>query len=197
MIKQKLCILAKNPVLGRAKTRIGKVKGDHIALAVYNRLLTYTRNMALACNVPLAIYFDQYIDKGVFWPDDYFSKNLQAVGDLGTKMATCFQAELKHVEKAIVIGADCPEIDPTDIQNAFSALDRCDIVIGPATDGGYYLLAMKKFHSFLFEDMPWSQENLLEQTLAKIQSEQLSVVLLDEKSDIDYWEDWEKAGWKL
>ena len=197
MIKQKLCILAKNPILGRAKTRIGKVKGDQIALEVYKRLLTYTRDMALATNVPLAIYFDQYIEKGDFWPDNYFSKHIQAHGDLGIKMSTCFQNELKYAEKAIIIGADCAELDPTDIQKAFSSLDRCDIVIGPASDGGYYLLAMKKFHGFLFEDMPWSQENLLEQTLDKIKSQRLSVILLDEKSDVDHWEDWKKVGWEL
>ncbi|GLR16847.1 TIGR04282 family arsenosugar biosynthesis glycosyltransferase [Portibacter lacus] len=190
-------IFTKNPILGTAKTRIGKVKGDETALKVYLRLLTYTRDITKSLSAKKIVFFNKSIEKEGIWDDHIYSKSMQVDGNLGDKMGSAFTDELKVSDRVIIIGSDCATLTQADIEDAFKTLDTHDTVIGPAEDGGYYLLGMKSNHNFIFEDMPWSQENLLEETLAKLSSKGLSYALLPVKSDIDYWEDWAALGWEL
>ena len=112
-------------------------------------------------------------------------------------MSAAFQEEFVDSTKVIIIGSDCAELSSEDIEAAFSKLRDHDVVFGPAEDGGYYLLGMNAMHEELFHEMPWSQEGLLEETLRKTSALGLSHYELPTKSDIDYWEDWEKLGWSL
>jgi glycosyltransferase A (GT-A) superfamily protein (DUF2064 family) len=98
---------------------------------------------------------------------------------------------------ALLIGSDCAQLKISHIEYAFEVLKEKDVVIGPSLDGGYYLIGMKKCHQSLFTDIEWSTENVLSQTLEKIDSEGLSFGLLEQLSDIDEWEDWVKYGWEV
>jgi glycosyltransferase A (GT-A) superfamily protein (DUF2064 family) len=85
----------------------------------------------------------------------------------------------------VIIGTDCPDLNASVIMNAYVYLEDHDIVIGPASDGGYYLLGMKKLHPRLFEKIDWSTGKVLAQTLKICESSNLSTFLLPELSDID------------
>lgn len=97
--------------------------------------------------------------------------------------------ERKFLHNTIIIGTDCPEIDATLIENAFGVLKEKDIVIGPCKDGGYYLLGMSVPASDLFVDIDWSTDRVFEQTMEKVQKNNLSCSILKTLVDIDTIED--------
>ena len=92
---------------------------------------------------------------------------------------------------AIVIGSDCPSIKVADISDAHKALEKHDVVIGPAVDGGYWLIGFQAPCPVLFDDIEWSLDNVLKETLARSEKAGLSVYLLRELADVDTAEDWE------
>jgi rSAM/selenodomain-associated transferase 1 len=93
----------------------------------------------------------------------------------------------RDFEKVIIIGTDLYDIDDELISEAFNQLNDKDVVIGPAKDGGYYLLGMNHFIPEVFENINWSTSEVFQQTLERISKK--SVVILEEKNDIDYMED--------
>lgn len=198
-MSKRLLIFTKNPIPGTVKTRIGREKGHETAVLVYKKLLEYTRDVALALDaVPTTVYFNKEIIKEGIWSGSRFDRRLQVEGDLGKKMAAAFKENFQQGEdKLILIGSDCAEIKAQEIQEAFDYLDDYDVVLGPALDGGYFLIGMKKMHLSLFENMPWSSDSLLIETEKVLNSNKLGYVLLETKSDIDFWEDWEALGWTI
>ncbi|MCB0641856.1 MAG: TIGR04282 family arsenosugar biosynthesis glycosyltransferase, partial [Phaeodactylibacter sp.] len=138
-----------------------------------------------------------FVDEGDQWSVTDFNKSIQLPGDLGTRMNMAFAEVLQQHAKAVIIGSDCASLTPTIVRAAFEALDTHDFVIGPAEDGGYYLMGMNALSPWVFEDIAWSTETVLAQTLQKIVTHQKTYQLLPELSDIDYEEDWEKHGWAL
>ena len=92
--------------------------------------------------------------------------------------------------QAVIIGSDCLQLQAQVFEDAFAILQYKDLVIGPANDGGYYLLGMKKMHEFIFRNKDWSTDSVLKQTFEDIARHQLSVGLLPELIDIDTEEDW-------
>ena len=122
----------------------------------------------------------------------------QTSGDLGRRMATAFaEAFRSGALRVAVIGTDCPAITPELLAEAFQRLETADLVLGPATDGGYYLIALRRPVPELFVDIPWGSPRVLEQTLQRAQRLSLSVALLKTLSDVDRPEDvvhWERVG---
>jgi rSAM/selenodomain-associated transferase 1 len=117
----------------------------------------------------------------------------QVAGDLGARMAAALGARLAAgAERVIVIGTDCPEADEFVIEQAFSALDETDIVLGPAADGGYYLIGMRRLHDELFVGIPWSSDETLQRSLDHAVSSGLRVHLLPELADVDTAADWRR-----
>jgi hypothetical protein len=100
-------------------------------------------------------------------------------------MWTAIQDALQDYDKVIVIGTDCPDYTCEYIEQAINLLDETDVVIGPAMDGGYVLIGMKKAYEFLFYDIPWSSNAVLETTIEKIKNHSLSYALLPSLRDID------------
>ncbi len=194
---RKLLIFTKNLIPGTVKTRISVVKGDQIALKVYQKLLEYTNQITKEIDCDKIVFFNNYIEKNGIWDDSIFEKKMQAPGNLGMKMATAFENELNNNCKVLLIGSDCPNLNKEIVEEAFNALENHDVVIGPAEDGGYYLIGMKKFQSFIFDGMPWSENDLFDKTIKKLQQNKQKTYILDAKSDVDFWEDFEKLGWKL
>ena len=116
---------------------------------------------------------------------------MQASGGLGERMEQAFrQAFEAGAKKVVIIGSDCPELTGEMLQRAFDQLDEADYVLGPAPDGGYYLLGMKELESSVFHDIEWSTETVRAQTLEKIQAAGKSYALLPVLSDVDTEEDW-------
>lgn len=188
--------MTKNPVLGHCKTRLANTLGNEKALAIYIQLLDYTSSFAKDVNADLYVYSTDEITDKQRWksPQTYF--RIQSKGDLGARMNSAIQDVLQEgYKKTIVIGSDCIEINSTDIHAAFQQLNSHDITLGPALDGGYYLIGIKNVTPTLFQEITWSTNSVLKETISKIKSEKLSYFLHAEKSDIDVEEDLKRDGY--
>ena len=191
-----LLTFIKNPIKGKAKTRLAATVGDDEALRIYKELLKHTRQIATNIPVNRYLFYAFFIDKNDDWSNDDFQKFLQIDGGLGDKMKDGFQKVFADGnQKVIIIGSDCASLTPEIVLDAFQQLDNHDFVIGPADDGGYYLLGMNSFEPTVFDHVTWSTETVLSQTIANIKALNKNHALLTVLSDIDYEEDWKKHGW--
>ena len=105
-------------------------------------------------------------------------------------MADALSFVLSLHQKALIIGSDCPGLTPEILDAGYRSLDEKDIVLGPADDGGYYLLGCIELHPALFANIKWSTPSVLDQTIEKIKEANLSYCLLEKLHDIDTAEDW-------
>ncbi len=187
-----LLIFIKNPRLGHVKTRLARTVGDEAALHIYQRLLEKTRLAALSAPLRRLLFYSEQINTEDAWDTSVFEKRVQTEGDLGARMQHAFEQAFElGAEKVAIIGSDCPELTPAILQSAFDLLDQHDFVLGPTPDGGYYLLGMKQMESAVFQDIAWSTEHVLSQTIAVIAAHQKTHVLLPVLSDIDTEADWQ------
>lgn len=193
-----LLIFIKNPELGKAKTRLAQSVGPERALKIYEALLQHTRQLALAVDARRLLFYSAYIDEEDLWAKEDFTKYLQVAGGLGERMTAAFaQAFAAGGGPVLIIGSDCAQLTPAIVEQGLQSLETHDFVIGPAEDGGYYLIGMRAFHPEVFQNITWSTEEVLPQTLAIIGSQKWSHHLLPVLSDIDYEEDWAKHGWEI
>lgn len=195
--KTALLVFIKNPEKGKVKTRLAATVGDDKALAIYKALMDHTRNVALATNTNRLLFYSQHINLEDNWSNEDFQKELQAEGALGTKMKFAFVRAFRNARKVVIIGSDCASLTPDIVGDAFAQLSDHDFVIGPAMDGGYYLLGMRSFEAAVFENIAWSTASVFPDTVKIIENLGKTYTLLPELSDIDYEEDWEKWGWDL
>lgn len=179
-------IFIKNPVRGKVKTRLAAAVGNDTALAVYLDLLSHTLKAAENVTADKYIYFSDEIYVSIGQNDFAFKKTVQSGADLGEKMKNAFNDVFNSAyPKVIIIGTDCPGISPEILQQAFDELNDTDVVIGPAADGGYYLLGMKTLHPSLFDNIEWSTPAVLQTTVDRCTRTNLRYKLLEELSDID------------
>lgn len=180
-----LMIFIKNPELGKVKTRLAKTIGDERALHVYKLLLDHTHKVSIRVVADKAVFYSGHIVDDI-WRRDKFQQYVQKGNELGDKMSSAFiKAFNMGYKKAVIIGSDCFEIDEDIISNAFKILEENEVVLGPAKDGGYYLLGMTKFYKQLFENKSWSTENVLLDTLLDLSNLNATFKLLPTLSDID------------
>ncbi len=124
------------------------------------------------------------------WLGDRIALVEQGAGDIGARMHSAFKAIFqKGGRKAILIGSDCPGITATLLQNSLDALSDCDLVLGPAADGGYYLIGLTRPCPPLFRSIGWGTSEVLEQTLTVARRLGLTVRLVDRLHDVDRPED--------
>jgi len=189
--KNLILIFTRNPELGKCKTRLAKTIGDENALTIYKILLQHTANVVEQLNYDKAVYYSVKIRDNDMWNNTIYQKHQQQGGDLGYRMQNAFANSFKAgYEKVLIVGSDLYDLEPQHIQKALDALDSHDITIGPAEDGGYYLLGMKTLHSKIFENKNWGTETVREDTLNDLKSQ--SIFLLEELNDIDLYEDLKK-----
>lgn len=185
-----LMIFAKNPDLGKVKTRLAQTVGEDKALYIYLKLLEHTHAVADLVEADKIIYFSDRIEE--FGMLDYykFAKLLQKGESLGERMDNAFgQAFATGYEKVVVIGSDCYELSDDIITTAYELLQTKDVVVGPAKDGGYYLLGMRRHYSHLFRNKAWSTPDVLLDTILDLKRLNLSYELLPTLSDVDKEED--------
>ena len=189
MIRPTLIVMVKEPRAGRVKTRLGKDIGLTASAWWFRhqvkRLLRRIDDPRW--NVVLAVAPDRAGMLSRVWPA-HFERIAQRQGDLGDRMARVMQAI--PVGPVCVIGADIPDIGPVQIGRAFAALGTSDAVFGPAPDGGFWLVGLKRSNPMspkLFQDVRWSTEHALDDTRASLGG--LRVALIDELQDIDTVDD--------
>ena len=191
MSAEHLIIFVKNPIAGQVKTRIARTVGDERAVVVYQELLAYTQELVRSFTGQTVIYYGDFLNPNDGW--NGYKKYTQTGSDLGERMLIAFREQFSAgAQRVVIIGSDCFDITPDHLERAFRALDVADVVIGPATDGGYYLLGMNQLHSFLFKNMPWSQPELCQLTELALLQNNLTFERLDELTDIDEWSDYEQ-----
>jgi uncharacterized protein len=187
--KNALIIFQKNAEIGKVKTRLAATIGDENALAIFQYLVNYTCKFAEKVEADKFLFYSDYVDNDVVLPEN-FKKMTQNGIDLGERMSNAFRKvfELGY-ENVIIIGTDCYELNAKILNNSFQKLAKNDLVIGPANDGGYYLLGMKKLHEKLFQNKIWSSDSVAYETMKDIEKMQMTCFETEPLNDIDTEQD--------
>ena len=188
-IKSLLIIFYRNPKIGKVKTRLAATLGNQKALEIYRKLSLHTKTITEDLNLDKIVFYSDSIDLMDIWPNATFLKALQEGEDLGEKMENAFVGGFETGYTSIcIIGTDCFELTEEIITQAFEVLKSADAVIGPAGDGGYYLLGMKA-PADVFENKNWSTETVLQETIHDFESLGLHYIKLQELNDVDTEDD--------
>ena len=183
-----LIIFTRNPELGKVKTRLARTIGDEAALNIYKFLLEHTVAITRGLEVDKYVYYSENIAEKDLWDEKFFRKRLQDGSDLGKRMEQAFQQLLNEgYERVIIVGSDLYDLDQNDIQRAFDALLNHDYVVGPASDGGYYLLGMTSMTRNIFRNKTWGESNVLRDTLKDLSGKKYA--MLETRNDVDRYED--------
>jgi rSAM/selenodomain-associated transferase 1 len=183
-MKDALIIFVRNPVSGKVKTRLAATMGNEKALAVYRFLLSHTKNITENTSPVKFIYYADFINENDLW--NGYTKKMQQGNDLGERMKNAFETVLElGYKKVCIIGSDCYDLNATIITHAFKSLDLFDTTLGPATDGGYYLLGMQAPIKNIFDNILWSTDKVFTQTEKLIKQQQHSLHLLPALNDVD------------
>ena len=185
--KDILIIFVKHPEPGKVKTRLAATVGHDMALKVYRSLLQRTFEITQPLlEVKKEVHYGDQPVSGDLWDIAGFDRYAQTGEDLGARMAHAFQKAFDQgADRAVIIGSDCYELDTQRLQEAFQALERHDSVIGPSTDGGYYLLGMAKPIPEFFDNKEWSTASVAGDTMADAERLGLSMAILPSLTDID------------
>ncbi|QJX49295.1 glycosyltransferase [Hymenobacter taeanensis] len=195
--QEDLVVFARYPELGKVKTRLAAGVGPERALQVYRELLAHTQAVTKQLPVRKWLWLAEAglgADRSDPWVG--YQRLPQPAGDLGHRMQSAFaHAFAEGATAAVIIGTDCPGLTTEHLQEAYAALRTHDLVLGPATDGGYYLLGMKQVWPVLFQNKQWSTASVRADTLADAQRLGLQVRLLPELQDVDTADD--LAAWQV
>ncbi len=193
--KEQVLVFTRYPQPGSTKTRLAKVLGNRGAAALQKKLtektLARVRQFLQKNRAAAAVYHEGGSREEMLqWlgPDlDYLT---QPDGDLGQRLTGAFREAFgQGYFRVVIIGADCPDLLASHIEEAFSILRSQDLVIGPATDGGYYLIGLSRPEPALFAAIPWGAGDVLEKTLEIAEQKGLSLAQLETLSDVDRPED--------
>ncbi len=187
--KNLLLIFTRNPELGKVKSRLAADIGQQNALDIYVFLLNHTHKVTKQINVTKQVWYSETLGKNDIWNVGGYQKKLQPdTPDLGKRMEFAFNEGFKNAyEHIIIIGSDLYDITQNDIEIAFKKLQHNDAVIGPATDGGFYLLGLSKPIPTIFKDKNWGTNTVLKDTLNNLKK--YSFEQLPPKNDVDYLDD--------
>lgn len=183
-----LIVFTRNPELGKVKTRLAKDVGDESALEIYKFLLEHTALVTKDLDVQKEVWFSEGIDEDQLWDSSVYSKRLQQGKDLGARMQHAFETGFDNgFRNIIIIGSDMYDLETSDLENAFSILKNKEYVIGPASDGGYYLLGMRNPEPKIFQNKQWGTSSVLRETLNDLKGK--NIALTDLRNDVDLYED--------
>ena len=195
-----LALFAKFWCPGKVKTRLAATLGNQLACQVYFEFLSHLLNQLGQVANRRTVVFHPAGSRQEFSRlcSEQWELEAQAEGDLGEKLSRFFSQSLEADErratdamtrKVVVIGSDCPRLDRPLIDKAFEVLDRQPVVVGPSTDGGYYLIGMRKFCPEMFQGISWSSPKVLAETTSRLNEQNVGFELLPEMTDIDEVED--------
>jgi rSAM/selenodomain-associated transferase 1 len=191
----RLLLFTKAPEPGKVKTRLAASLGTDAAAGLYANLLHDSLEMSASADLcPVEIWCSPSTGHHFFQQcRERYRINLQQQlqGDIGQRMSHAIMSALQRAEHVVLIGADCPALTADDLDSAFYALQQgTDVVLGPAEDGGYYLIGMSNHHPGLFENIPWSTHKVLAATETLLREQGLSWHSLPVHRDVDTAEDY-------
>ncbi len=190
-----LIIFTRYPEPGKTKTRLIPALGAEGAATLQRQMTEHTlaqvKELQAKRLVSVEVYFvggNQQLMQS--WLGTSVIYRQQGDGDLGRRMAIAFQTALEAgKQRVVVIGTDCPDLKAQLMVKAFHALEQHDLVLGPAQDGGYYLIGLCRLIPELFTGISWSTAEVLQQTMSIAQRLELAVAYLPRLSDVDRPED--------
>lgn len=186
--KNIIIIFTRNPELGKVKTRLAKDLGDQAALEIYKTLLDHTKSVTKKIKADKSVWYSEKIKLNDIWDKNLYTKHKQEGIDLGERMHFAFATAFANgYQNVAIIGSDLYDLKPDHLNQAFEKLDSNEAVIGPAKDGGYYLLGLNSMITSVFKNKKWGSNSVLNDTLADLKN--LKIHLLEELNDIDYAED--------
>ncbi len=199
MGKKRLIVFTRYPVPGSTKTRLIPALGPEGAADLQRRMTEHTLERVGPLKdraFHLQVRFEG-ADAGAMraWLGKDLSLEPQGEGDLGERMRRAFQESFSDgFEVVVLVGTDCPALEAGDVEEAVDLLRDNTLVLGPATDGGYYLIGMVSdsppwLMDLLFTGIPWGTGQVLNETMNALAETGLDVGLLDEKTDVDVPED--------
>lgn len=193
--QEQLIVFSRYPEPGTTKTRLSKVLGAQGAAEMQKKLTEHTLSQVkqFLQSSPIGVtisYGGGSLEKMREWLGPDLNYQDQGSGDLGQRMGKAFDAAFKQeAQRIIIIGTDCPDLRVSHLTQAFEKLHSKDLVVGPATDGGYYLIGLSRAEKSLFEKVPWGTDAVLAITLKIAEQKGLSFELLETLSDVDRPED--------
>jgi rSAM/selenodomain-associated transferase 2/rSAM/selenodomain-associated transferase 1 len=202
-IRNRLIVFTRFPDPGKSKTRLIPALGPEGAADLQRQMCEYTlswvRRWKERFSGSLQIHFtgssEESFEK---WLGPDLSFRPQAKGDLGGRMAGALRQGFQEgMEKVVIVGTDCPGLSEDLAQQAFARLDQSEVALGPAKDGGYYLIGLRRPVEELFRGVPWGTGGVLAKTREIARNLDLRVSLLESLSDVDRPEDlpvWEKVS---
>ena len=186
-----LMVFVRNPQLGTVKTRLATTVGDKVALEIYIELMRHTAEVTHKVSADKKVFYSEKIEQHDVWTEMNFSKVLQTKGTLGQRMENAFRTAFeKGYKKVLIVGSDLYSLKTSHIEKALHQLDKKEVVIGPAQDGGYYLLGLNKNLPALFCNKSWGTSTVLKETLNDLKLK--SIFLMEPLNDIDNFEDLKK-----
>ena len=190
-MKGRLLIFARAPRLGAVKTRLASEIGKEQALAAYVQLLqTLCDNLQSLSNTTLLVTPDDGASELRLLIPPEWEIAAQGSGDLGARLERAFTNAFEGSDRVLVIGSDCPYVRREDVEAGFEALGKHDLVLGPADDGGYWLVGLNQPRPRLFEGINWSTSTVLAETLKRAAQLGLKTNLLRQLCDVDTAADW-------
>ncbi len=195
LAKQHLIIFTRYPQPGKTKTRLIPALGVEGAANLQRQMTEYTLSKVKKLCKSIAISFEVRFADGNLqlmqsWLGTELNYQLQGEGDLGKRMENSFlNAFNKGAQKVVIIGIDCPGVDTEVLVEAFEKISDCDLLLGPAVDGGYYLIGLKRVIGELFINIDWGTAKVLQQTVDIAEQLDLSVGYLRSLADVDRPED--------
>ncbi|MCW9015277.1 MAG: TIGR04282 family arsenosugar biosynthesis glycosyltransferase [Gammaproteobacteria bacterium] len=195
----KLMLFAKTPEPGKTKTRLIPALGKEAAAELHTRMIRHTATTAFAAqfsNIEIQCY--PHSRHAVFMDildQQCVELNKQTGDDLGERMANAFNSALAEFDFAIITGTDAPAISSEYLTAAIDQLKAgTEVVLGPAEDGGYVLIGLSRFNASIFTDIDWGTDQVLQQTLQRIEESGMSVSQLPMLWDVDRAEDLSKLA---
>jgi rSAM/selenodomain-associated transferase 1 len=190
---RKVVVFARQPVPGRVKTRLAAEIGGERAASVYQALLDHTLDVVRKVNADVIVSLAERAHRS--WTAALeLPTEIQPIGDLGSRLRECFRRRFAEgAERVAIIGSDNPSIAAGHLETALSTLDETRMVLGPAEDGGYWLVAQRSPGIDLFTGIPWSSSSTLDATRTRLRSLGVEWREFDTLADVDTADDLERA----
>jgi len=198
-----IVIMSKIPLPGHTKTRLMPELTSQECVEFHRACLNDIVHTVINLGVPVFLYYApspseyksgvDFRDNKWWGLDNYLYSQImmfpQLGKDLGERMHKAALERIAEQGAVLFLGCDLPDLPVGILEEAAELLESSDVVLGPAEDGGYYLLGIKKATSFLFDNIPWGSSKVLAETLDRIHKNDLSVLFLERRRDIDNWKD--------
>ena len=186
-------VFGREPIPGRVKTRLAAGVGEEAAALIYAELLAHALGVAASVEADVVLALAEPPARS-FRPPLEVAIEVQCSGDLGRRLSATFERRFAEgYRRVAVIGSDCPSLAPRHLDGALMALAERPVVLGPAADGGYWLVGARPPLAEMFTDIPWSTDGVLRATRARLRRLGLDWLELEELADLDTEADLEQA----